>query len=104
MPFEKGKSGNPSGRPSGSKTKFSIIELEKAIKEVEDEYHMNFFKHVVQQAFKSERVLIALLKKLIPDIQHVEVSDDDLINTELEFFPSRLSKEQIKGLEKFYYK
>jgi len=61
---------NPNGRPKGS---YSIyIALEKAIEEVQKKKKVNLLVHFVQEAFTSKRVLIALMKKILPDRQYVE--------------------------------
>lgn len=62
--FKPGESPNPKGRPKGSSY---MAELNKAIKEVEAEKKKSFFKRVVERAYISDSVLIAILKKFIPD-------------------------------------
>lgn len=84
MTWEKGKSGNPNGRPKGSKNKLTLA-LQAAIEEVEKEKGKGLFKHFVERGFKSDQVLTALIKKLIADKTEIEgfVEGDIKVTIEL---------------------
>ena len=69
--FIKGNPGGP-GRTVGIKD-FGILDLVKAIKEVEEEKEMPLYKKFVNKAYVNPTVLIALIKKLIPDKTHTEI-------------------------------
>ena len=69
--------GNP-GRPEGSKNKFSIAMLEKAIED-EEEYIKQYkgvsvFRQFVKMAYSENAVMIALMRKFIPDKEKIEHS------------------------------
>lgn len=64
------KSYNPAGRPKGVFNTHKY--LENAIASVEKEKRINIYVHFVKRAIKNDHVLIALLKKLIPDKVHAE--------------------------------
>lgn len=68
MPYKKGQSGNPNGRPK----KTAVHELEKAIRKVQRLQGKKLLVHAVEQAFKDNSVLVAILKKILPDLRHVE--------------------------------
>ena len=70
--YPAGVSGNPNGRPKGSSNKFSIKELVQAIRDVEEERKMPLLKHFVNGAYDNPTVLIALAKKLLPDLKSIE--------------------------------
>lgn len=76
MVFKKGKISNPKGRPRGVPNKKT--ELMNAIKYVQGKKGKKLLVHAVEQAYEDKAVLVALLKKLIPDLKMVEVE----MNTE----------------------
>lgn len=66
MPFVKGQSGNPAGRQKGG---YSIDALFKAIKRQErKEDRDRFLDHLVIRAYKNDKVLVAVAKKILPDL------------------------------------
>lgn len=69
--WKKGKSGNPKGKPKGSKNYTTL--LEEAVKRIEDKKGRNLFDHMIERAFISDRVLIAVAKKFIPDKSSAEI-------------------------------
>lgn len=70
MAFGKGKNwkGNPNGRPP----KPEIEQLRKAIAAVEKKEGKKLLEHFVCQAFKNDNVLVALMKKVLPDKKQVD--------------------------------
>ena len=74
----KGVSGNPKGR-----TRKPEIELfREALAKVEKEKDMSLLEHAVRLSFKSEAVLVALLKKILPDKMDIamkaEITDEEM--------------------------
>ncbi len=70
--FVEGAKGNPNGRPPGTGY---IKLLEEAISEVEKEKQKSFFKRVIERAYISDSVLVAVLKKFIPDRQYTQIQE-----------------------------
>lgn len=70
MPFVKGKSGNPGGR----KRDDARALLEAAIHRYERKHKVDFFDYVVLRAVKDNAVLVALLRKLVPDLKQVDAN------------------------------
>lgn len=102
MPFVKGQSGNPGGRRKGTKDLYSLDALRIAIREVEQEKKVNLLKHFIRRALESDSVLLALMKKFIPDIEHKdEKNGEELINETLEFKDIPSNGEGLSRFEKF---
>ena len=74
MPFKKGQSGNPKGRPKLKESEKEALDI--AIKTVQKQRKRNLLNHFVRRAFENDKVLIALIKKRIPDMQHVQADVD----------------------------
>jgi hypothetical protein len=71
MPFYKGnKLGVGHGRPQNQE----VARLRKAILAVEKEEGKDLLAHFVKEAFKDRAVLIALIKKFVPDMTSTEVT------------------------------
>ena len=71
----KGQSANPKGRAKGS---YAIhTQLEKAISKVEKDKQIKVYEHFVERALKNDTVLVALLRKLVPD-RHFTEGDKDI--------------------------
>ena len=103
MGFQKGQSGNIAGRPKGSKTLFSRIELELAIQDIEKEKKISLYKHLVRRAYENDAVLMSLVKKLLPDAQLVE-EKEDWVKEELVFdFDSKSIPNRAEELKKYIY-
>ena len=76
------KEDNP-GRPKGTKNKFSITKLEEAIA-AEEEYaekenEPGIFQKFVRMAYMNPNVMIALMKKFVPDKSHTEIETPEPI-------------------------
>jgi len=77
--FAKGKSANPNGRPKGSKN-YSIL-LEEAIGEAERKKDKKFLDRVMERAYMNDVVMLAVLKKLIPDKSHAKIETEFIDKT-----------------------
>ena len=69
--FKPGQSGNPDGRPKGSKNYLTL--LEEAIKKYETETGKKLFDRLIQRAFINDTVLLNVIKKFIPDKTSSEI-------------------------------
>ncbi len=67
--FQKGVSGNPAGGRPGKWRN----ELEEAIEIVQTRKRKKFMIHAIEQAYIDTKVLVAVLKKLLPDLKIEEI-------------------------------
>jgi len=67
MPWKKGQSGNPSGRPATARA-----ELEKALNAVGKKKKKKFLRHVAEKAYEDTGVLRAVINKFLPDLKSVD--------------------------------
>ena len=67
MTWQPGQSGNPKGRKRGV-----YADLTEAIKTVEGKRKTTLMAHFVKRAFQDNTVLIALMKKMLPDRKSLE--------------------------------
>jgi len=102
--FQKGKSGNPNGRPKGSMD--FISQLKTTIKKVEKKKGISLIEHAVEKAYTNPQVLIALLKKLIPDMSKSDVQVEPVYNAAYSEYENLSDEELIERTEKVidYYK
>ena len=84
--FVKGKSGNPKGREKGSKNFFTLGKLYEAIKSVEDDKKIDYFKYIIERSLDSDKILIALMHKIIPSVVITKIEDEDLKDRELTLY------------------
>ena len=73
MTFKPGKSGNPLGRPKNP----AVDELKKAIEKVQKGEDCTLLEHFVKRAYENDAVLIAVIKKLLPDLKTVDTNITD---------------------------
>ena len=77
MAWKKGQSGNPAGRKKGSPNKRDA--LLDAIRQVQLKKGKKLLVHAVEQAYGDKTVLIALLKKIVPDMKELDVEVSGVI-------------------------
>jgi len=101
MPFTKGQSGNPYGRPVGPRGELNDAFI-AAIKSVEKDTKKNLLKHFVRRALADDSVLIAVMRKLLPDLKSLDaflnVVEDRMSSEEAELVRIALkrSMENVK--------
>jgi hypothetical protein len=70
MPFKKGQSGNPRGRPETPERDA----LRLAIIAVSKEKKQDFYEMAVKRAYRDTKMCIAILNKLIPDLRSDQIT------------------------------
>ncbi|MDP2789899.1 MAG: DUF5681 domain-containing protein [bacterium] len=67
--WKKGMSGNPKGRPENP----VIQEMRAALVAAQKGKKRTLLEHFFERAYKDNHVLIAAIKKLLPDLSNVEL-------------------------------
>jgi hypothetical protein len=68
MRYKPGQSGNPAGKPKGSKNHAITLEkLTAAIRAVEKSKRKSLLEHFVERSYKDNKLLAVLMKKYIAD-------------------------------------
>jgi len=70
MPFQKGQSGNPSGK---AKSEFRKM-MDAALAAESKAQGISLIRHAVKKTYTDNSVLIAILKKILPDLKAVEAT------------------------------
>jgi len=101
MPFKKGfdPNRNSKGRPKNAE----IDELRAALAKEGLRKRKNFWVEVAQKAFTNPTIMIAIIKKFIPDLGHVEYSGDmggKDTKLVIVYPPNWKPKEERNGLER----
>jgi len=71
--FKEGNPGKPKGAISYSK------KLDEALGEIETDKGKNLFKRFIERAFTSDKVLVAAMKKFVPDKSYNEIETTEPI-------------------------
>lgn len=70
--FIKGSPGAGVGISKAARTRLTIKDLLIALEHVEAKQKLSLLEHFVTRAYKDDPVLVALMKKLLPDLKSVE--------------------------------
>ena len=87
MAYKKGESGNLKGRPPAGNA--FIEQLREALIDVEKIKGKSLIRHAIERAYEEDTVLIAIMKKVLPDLQ-----ESDLGKRTFEHFQSMIDKFQ----------
>ena len=63
-------SANPHGRPNKGLAHMEC--LEHALRKVSAEKRMPFWEHVMQRAYEEDKVLVAVMNKLVPNLEKTD--------------------------------
>lgn len=73
----KGKAQNPAGRPKGTKNKFSLAHLQRAMEKAKKTHSgQSLIESMCERAYTNDHVAIAILRKMLPDLRQVDAIVD----------------------------
>ena len=75
--FKPGQSGNPEGRPKGSKNYLTL--LEDALAAEAKKTGVTYWEKLAQWSFRNPTVAVSILKKYIPDKNQTEITTPEPI-------------------------
>lgn len=70
MPWQKGQSGNPDGKKKSDARTL----LEQALEKWQKGHGKSFWDHLIERAMEDDTVLVALARKLVPDLRQVDAN------------------------------
>lgn len=81
--FVKGNKFGVKGRPKGSTN--LLPELLKAVKKVEGQKKKKLFEHFVERAYVNDKVLGALMSKLVANKQEINMPEPMTVNVKVSY-------------------
>lgn len=95
------KTGGP-GRPKGSKNRFGFEAFAEALATVEEQKQKSLYQHIIERAFEDDRILAALIARIVPAVEVVRQEDEELKETELSFTEVPIKNGQLpENLSRF---
>ena len=89
---------NKPGRPKRTEREALLA----AIAIEERNRNVSIYRHMVQQAYRDDKVLVALINKLVPSIKTLDITADINIDAIVASRLSHMPEEQLnKGVAKF---
>ena len=102
--YDKGVCGNPKGRPAGSKNKYSVAELEQAIKTVEEKKHKTFLEAWIEAAWGNATDMANVANFMMPKLRAIEqitYAADSMSDEEAEDIRKEKKEQMIAMLKRF---
>lgn len=90
--FKEGQSGNPEGRPKGSIVKI----IDEVLDEVALKRGKSLLRHIVERAYVSDKVAIALFNKLIPNAKPKEIEEKEDVEIIVSFARNKEEDQCLK--------